>query len=108
MNVGNFIKIDSAIFFNPNLTTDQKLLYGYLDNKISMSEFREDGLPFFYMSGKEAETICDGLGWSKRTLQRHLSELEEINMIQFERTGRGRRIYKNNFDLLKTKISRIV
>lgn len=102
---GDFIKIKLSVLLNPNLTTDQKILYSVISHKIDISEFREKGIPYYYMSSDESGTLCEGLGWSTKTLQRHLNELESKNLIQFERTSRGRKIYKMNFRLLTKKSS---
>lgn len=102
----DFIKVKRSVLFNPNLTTDQKILFSYISHNVDISEFRDKGIPYYYMSSDEAGALCQGLGWSTKTLQRRLNELEALNMIQFERTSRGRKIFKMNFSLALRKSSR--
>ena len=88
-----FYRIPKIIITSPifkNISCDAKLLYGLLLDRMSLSAkngwFDEDNRVYIIFSIKE---VMEYMNCSKGTAIRFMSELEESNLIERKKRGRG-------------------
>ena len=88
-----FYRIPKIIITSPifkNISCDAKLLYGLLLDRMSLSAknewFGEDNRVYIIFSIKE---VMEYMNCSKGTAIRFMSELEESNLIERKKRGRG-------------------
>ena len=88
-----FFRIPKALFSNPDyaaLSTDAKLLYGLMLDRIELSRhngwFDEQGRAFIYF---KRESIMEQMGIGRTKATQLIQELEAVQLIQRVRRGMG-------------------
>lgn len=88
-----FFAISQSLMMNKDLSSDAKLMYIYILDKLNYTKYRQEEQPYWYLTSKNRKQLLEQFGLSESKFHRIITELKKMDLIRTKQFGSGVRFF---------------